>query len=110
MKTSTSLTLLAVGGILMLAVNAHPSFLNVPVTGFILIVTGLAGLLLQLRNRARLQRWWMFITGDLDRPPAGDLAEATRSRLASPRPRRRAGMDPLAPDAGDLTVPDIRAI
>jgi hypothetical protein len=32
MKTSTSLTLLAVGGILMLAVNAHPSFLNVPVS------------------------------------------------------------------------------
>jgi len=28
MKTPTSLTLLAVGGILTLAVNAHPSFLH----------------------------------------------------------------------------------
>jgi hypothetical protein len=110
MKTPTSLTLLAVGGILTLAVNAHPSFLNVQVTGFILIVTGLAGLLLQLRNRARLQRWWMFITGSLDSPSGGDLAGAAGSRFASPSPERPAGMDPLAPDAGDLTVPDIRAI
>jgi hypothetical protein len=110
MKTSTSLTLLAVGGILTLAVNVHPSFLNLRVTGFILIVTGLAGLLSQLRDRARLQRWRIFITGGLDSLSSGDLAAATGSRFASPSPERPAGMDPLAPDVGDLTVPDIRAI
>jgi hypothetical protein len=43
MKTATSLTLVAIGGILAFAVNAHMAFLNLHVVGGILILTGVAG-------------------------------------------------------------------
>ena len=48
MKTATGLTLVAIGAILAFAVKAHPSFLNLQVAGWVIIVVGLAGLLVGL--------------------------------------------------------------
>ncbi len=56
MKTATSLTVIAIGAILAFAVTASPSFLNVQTVGWILMLTGLGGLLLRQRNRDWLRR------------------------------------------------------
>ena len=43
MKMATSLTLVALGAIMAFAITGHPSFLNLQVTGWVLILTGVAG-------------------------------------------------------------------
>jgi Domain of unknown function (DUF6458) len=45
MRTATGLTLIALGAILAFAVNGHPSWLNVQVVGWVIMITGAAGLL-----------------------------------------------------------------
>ena len=44
MRTATGLALIAIGAILAFAVTTSPSFLNLQVVGWILILTGVAGL------------------------------------------------------------------
>ncbi len=44
MKTATGLTLVAIGAILAFAVHAHLRVLNVQVVGWVVILTGLAGI------------------------------------------------------------------
>ncbi|HUC58849.1 MAG TPA: DUF6458 family protein [Streptosporangiaceae bacterium] len=46
MRTATGLTLIALGAILAFAVNGHPSWLNIQVIGWVVIATGLAGMLI----------------------------------------------------------------
>jgi hypothetical protein len=43
MKTATSLTLIAAGAIIAFAITAHVAFLNLQVTGWVFILTGVAG-------------------------------------------------------------------
>jgi hypothetical protein len=43
MKTPTSLTLIAAGAIIAFAITAHVAFLNLQVTGWVFILTGVAG-------------------------------------------------------------------
>ena len=43
MKTATSLTLVAAGAIIAFAITAHVAFLNLQVTGAVIILTGIAG-------------------------------------------------------------------
>lgn len=52
-RTATSLTLIAIGAIIAFAITAHIAFLNLHVTGWVLILTGIAGALLA---RTRLRR------------------------------------------------------
>jgi hypothetical protein len=56
MKTATSLTLVAVGAIIAFAITAHISFLNLQVTGWIFILTGVAGAIITRSSRLRLRR------------------------------------------------------
>jgi hypothetical protein len=56
MKTGTSLTLMAIGAIVAFAVTAHPSFLNLQVVGWVLIVTGVCGLLVPRRGHGWQRR------------------------------------------------------
>ena len=42
-ETATSLTLIAAGAIIAFAITAHVAFLNLQVTGWVFILTGVAG-------------------------------------------------------------------
>jgi uncharacterized protein YjeT (DUF2065 family) len=44
MRKSTGLTLVAIGAILVLAVHAQLTVINLKLTGLVLVITGLAGL------------------------------------------------------------------
>ena len=62
MKTATGLTLVAIGAILAFAVNAHLQFLNLQVVGWVIILTGIAGIFVprsaygQMRRRVVYRR------------------------------------------------------
>ncbi len=56
MKSATALTILAVGAVFAFAVTAHPSFLNLQVLGWVLMLTGIVGLVIPRRGRGWLRR------------------------------------------------------
>lgn len=56
MKSATALTLVAVGAVFAFAVTAHPSFLNLQVLGWVLMLTGIVGLVIPRRGKGWLRR------------------------------------------------------
>ena len=56
MSKAAGLTLLALGAILAFAVNGHPSWLNIQVVGWVIMATGLAGLLIPASGYAAVRR------------------------------------------------------
>lgn len=56
MRTATSLALLALGAILAFAVNGHPSWLNVQIVGWVIMLTGATGTLVPDRGYAAVRR------------------------------------------------------
>src|SRR6478736_1960256 len=56
MRTATGLALVAIGAIFAFAVTTSPSFLNLQVVGWILILTGVAGLVVPRRGYGWLRR------------------------------------------------------
>jgi len=56
MSKAAALTLLALGAILAFAVNGHPSWLNIQVVGWVIMATGLAGILIPASGYAAVRR------------------------------------------------------
>jgi hypothetical protein len=50
MRTATGLAVVAVGAILAFAVNGHPSFFNIQVAGWVVMVTGILGMVIPRRS------------------------------------------------------------
>jgi hypothetical protein len=66
LSVSTGLALSATGAILLLAVHVRLSFLSVPATGLILLMTGITWLLTPVRaKRAMLRRHFVRVMGYL---------------------------------------------
>jgi hypothetical protein len=56
MRTASCLTLIALGAILAFAVTGHPSFLNIQVAGWVIMLTGFAGMFIPPRRYGWLRR------------------------------------------------------
>ncbi len=56
MKTATGLTLIALGAILAFAVNGHPSWLNLQVVGWVIMLTGVTGMLVPSSSYTAVRR------------------------------------------------------
>jgi len=56
MRTASGLALVALGAILAFAVKGHPSWLNIQVVGWVIMLTGVAGMLLPRRGYGWLRR------------------------------------------------------
>ena len=56
MGTGIGLALIALGAIFAFAVNGHPSFLNIQVAGWVIMLTGLAGMLVPRSGYAAVRR------------------------------------------------------
>ena len=92
MKTATSLTLIAAGAIIAFAITAHIAFLNLQVTGWVLILTGIAGAIITRSSRLRRT---LVAKGR----PGAATAGGTGQR-PPPSPRPAPGRQPAAaPDA-----------
>jgi hypothetical protein len=100
MRTATGLALVAIGAILAFAVTTSPSFLNLQVAGWILILTGVAGLFIPRRGYGWMRRVVV-------RRPRGEAVEANGGpqrfkdgrwfrRNALPDPRLEEAASPVA--------------
>jgi hypothetical protein len=111
MKTATSLTVIAIGAILAFAVTASPSFLNVQIVGWILVITGVIGLALSRNHREWLRRT-VIVRGSPEasrasrrgqprrrRPRQLTSAEAAQAAHAAPAPPSTGARAPASPDA-----------
>lgn len=56
MRTATGLTLVAIGAILAFAIRTTPTFLNIQITGWVIMLTGVAGMFMPRRGNGRLRR------------------------------------------------------
>jgi len=56
MRTATGLTLVAIGAILAFAIRTSPSFLNLQVAGWVIMLTGVAGVFIPRRGSGGLRR------------------------------------------------------
>jgi hypothetical protein len=87
MKTATSLALVAIGAIFAFAITRSPSFLNLQVVGWVLMLTGGAGALVPRRGYGWLRRSVVVkndeADGDPDRP-APQPRQQRFSRLLVP--------------------------
>jgi hypothetical protein len=71
MKSATALTLVAIGAVFAFAVTAHPSFVNLQVLGWVLMLTGIVGLVIPRRGRGWLRRS-VLVKGSPDITEADD--------------------------------------
>jgi hypothetical protein len=71
MKSATALTLVAIGAVFAFAVTAHPSFVNLQVLGWVLMLTGIVGLIIPRRGRGWLRRS-VLVKGSPDVTEADD--------------------------------------
>jgi hypothetical protein len=76
MKTATGLTLVAIGAILAFAVHAHLRVLNLNVVGWVVILTGLVGILVPRSGYGWLRR--RVLVRRTPRGPVVSTVEETR--------------------------------
>jgi hypothetical protein len=86
MKSATALTILAVGAVFAFAVTAHPSFLNLQVVGWVLMLTGIVGLVIPRRGRGWLRRS-VLVKGS---PDFTETEASPRKQIASLEPAESA--------------------
>ncbi len=112
MRTATGLALVAIGAILAFAVTSHPSFLNLQVAGWVIMLTGIAGMVIPRRGYGWLRRRVVVrrghrggLTSIIDQPPA--LGPGS-SLISKPPPAGRQPGDTLLAKsamAADPTMP-----
>jgi hypothetical protein len=107
MRTATCLTLLAIGAIFAFAITETPSFFNIHVAGWVIMATGVAGLLLPrrgqgwLRRRIVLRRGGRGVVGHIDETRTPSYVMLNPSALEAVQPGPPQGDDP-----GPPTVPE----
>jgi hypothetical protein len=85
MKTGTALALIAAGAVLAFAVHAHLGFFSFQIAGWVIMLTGIAGLVIPRRGHSWLRR----VTR---RPRTAAGADGDRRlRRVTRRPRAAAG-------------------
>jgi hypothetical protein len=75
MRTATGLTLIALGAILAFAVQGHPSWLNIQVVGWVIMLTGVAGMAIPRRGYGWLRRRMVLRRGPGGRPVVDRVEE-----------------------------------
>jgi hypothetical protein len=101
MRTATGLALVAIGLILAIAVTAQPSFINLHIAGFVIALTGAAGLAIPKRGYG-----WLLRRVSVRRGPRGMVRRTEDRRLPPYLALNPAASDepPEGPQPGDLTT------
>jgi hypothetical protein len=86
MRTASALALVAVGAIFAFAINRSPSFLNLQVVGWVLMVTGIAGALIPRRGSGWTRRRVLWTSDDeaVAQADAEAVAETADAGAAEP--------------------------
>lgn len=99
MRTATGLTLIALGAVLAFAVNGHPSWLNIQVVGWVIMLTGGTGMLVPDRGYAAVRR--RIVRKRVD--PSGPVTEVYERRYP-PYIRLNPASLTATEDLGDLVA------
>lgn len=75
MRTASGLMLVALGAILAFAVKGHPSFLDIQIVGWVIMLTGVAGMVIPRRGYGFLRRRMVLRRGPRGRPMVGRVEE-----------------------------------
>jgi len=75
MRAASGLGLIALGAILAFAVKGHPSWLNIQVVGWVIILTGVAGMAIPRRGYGWLRRRMVLRRGPGGRPVVDRVEE-----------------------------------
>jgi Domain of unknown function (DUF6458) len=105
MKLGTGLTIIAIGAILAFAVQSSPSWLNIQIAGWVIMLTGVVGLIL---SRQDYRQWLRRVV--VRRWPSTTVVqhddEAERRALGSGRNgARQEPRPPAAETTPDRTIP-----
>jgi hypothetical protein len=103
MRTASGLMLVALGAILAFAVRGHPSFLNIQVAGWVIMLTGVAGMLMPRRGYGWLRRRMVLRRGPSGRPVVGRVEEAHYPPYVMLNPGTNAGPAVVADAERDAT-------
>jgi hypothetical protein len=101
MRTATGLTLIAVGAILAFAVRGHPSWLNIQVVGWVIILTGIAGMAIPRRGYGWLRRRMVLRRGPGGRPVVDRVEEQRYPPYIMLNPGSNAVAGEGIPESGD---------
>jgi hypothetical protein len=91
MKTATGLTLVAIGAIFAFAVTAHPSWINLQIAGWVIMLTGIIGMAVPKRGYGWLRR--RVIVREPQQPADGKRPAAITGTVVGDQ----AGPEDLAP-------------
>ena len=98
--TGTGLTLIALGAILALAVRGHPSWLNIQVVGWVLILTGIVAMAFPRRGYGWLRRRMVLRRGPGGRPVVDRVEEKLYPPYVMLNPGSSAVAGEVIPDSG----------
>ena len=101
MRTASGLMLVALGAILAFAVKGHPSFLNIQVVGWVIILTGVAGMIIPRRGYGWLRRRMVLRRGPRGRPVVGRVEETRYPPYVMLNPGTARGTTVLADAAAE---------
>ena len=104
MRLGTGLTIVAIGAILAFAVQSSPSWFNIQIAGWVIIVTGVVGLVL---SRSDYRQWVRRVV--IRRWPSTTVVqhdgEAQRRALGTGRNDAHQEPQPPAAENPDRTIP-----
>ena len=101
--TGTGLTLIAFGAILAFAVRGHPSWLNIQVVGWVLILTGIVAMAFPRRGYGWLRRRMVLRRGPGGRPVVDRVEEKRYPPYIMLNPGSNAAAGEVVPDSGNDT-------
>ncbi|HET7244774.1 MAG TPA: DUF6458 family protein [Streptosporangiaceae bacterium] len=101
MRTATGLFLIALGAILAFAVQGHPSWLNIQVVGWVIMLTGVAGMAIPRRSYGWLRRRMVLRRGPGGRP----VVDRVEEKHYPPYMMLNPGGNGVVGDAAEGTAP-----
>jgi hypothetical protein len=104
MRTATGLILVALGAILAFAVRGHPSWLNIQVVGWVILLTGVAGMALPRRGYGWLRRRMVLRRGPGGRPVVNSVEEKRFPPYVMLNPGSTAAADDGGPAVAESPV------
>src|SRR5262249_6673335 len=100
MRTATGLSLIAFGAILAFAVQGHPSWLNIQVVGWIIMLTGVVGMAVPRRGYGWLRRRMVLRRGPGGRPVVDRVEEKRYPPYIMLNPGSNTVTGEVVPDSG----------
>ena len=101
MNNAWGLTLVAIGAIFAFAVSGHPSWVNLHIVGWVIMLTGIIGMVLRRVDTGRFPPWLIiWRSSKPQQPPGGGQPPAITGTVISDEPVTGSGAPPTASAPG----------